>query len=164
MSQHDGQEELASALKAVLDDRAQDDAARRRERAEAKTPRARPQGPLLVVMLAALAATAWIWTVRPEAIFGPGTLPPRTAEAREAKARFALYLQHARVHSYVAAHGRPPASLAEAGPVEDGVTLATSPGGWSVQGEANGTTLVLTDRMAADSFLGNALEVLRQDQ
>ena len=164
MTTPERQDELVSALQAVLEDRTKAEADDRAERARRRAGRPRPQWPAVLVLVAALAAIGWIWTARPAVIFGPGTHPPRTADARVARLRFALYLQHARVRQHVATQGRVPASLAEAGPVEEGVTLEAAGGEWAVRGVVDGTTLVLTDRMDADSFLGNAVQVLREDQ
>jgi hypothetical protein len=174
MTNPDSREALAAALQAVIEERAEAAADERRRgdrrrgdrrRGDRRgSPGQRAQWPFVLVMLLSLGATAWIWLARPAVIFGTLDRPPRSAEVEAATLRFALFLEHARVREYIAVHGRPPSTLAAAGPVEEGVTLEAAGGRWLVRGDAGGVTLRLTDRMDADSFLGNAIQVLRADQ
>jgi hypothetical protein len=164
MSNDGDHQELASALKAVIQDRNKADAEDRAARAQRRGAHARAQWPHIVFVVAGLVAMGWIWTVRPAFIFGPGTQPPRSPEAREAKLRLSLYLTHARVRNYIASTGRVPMSLAEGGRIEEGVSLDAAGGEWRVHGTTDGITLVLTHRMDADSFLGNAVQTLREHQ
>jgi hypothetical protein len=112
---------------------------------------------LVVVAVLAWGVLAWLWIARPAMIFGAGrTAKAMTESERDAFVRYSLYLEKARVEDFRRLNGRLPTSLAEAGPTEDGVTLATTSDGYVLEGTASGTTLRLTERMNADSFLGDA--------
>ena len=99
----------------------------------------------------------WLWIARPAAVFAPDPAAPLTPAAAEARTRFALYLERARVDAYRQSNGRLPTSLEQAGSVEEDVTFrVTDGGGYVLESRASGTLLQLTDRMNSDSFLGTA--------
>lgn len=153
MSTDDSRRDLAEALLQVAES----------QRATAAEDRRRhppkPHGtPVRQLVVAGIAATilAWLWLVRPAVVFGPDVPPPLSAEAAEARARVALYLERSRIEDYRRSHGRLPASLADAGPVEVGVRYRQTEGGFLLEATAGGTALRLTDRMNSDSFVGDA--------
>lgn len=105
---------------------------------------------------------AWVWVAQPEFLFGPGPPPPPGLEVQEAQLRYAMFLERARIEAHVQARGRLPATLAEAGPVEDFVFYERTGTGYVLIGERGLIRLRLTNRMAADSFLGESLGILRR--
>jgi hypothetical protein len=153
MDEQASRKDLANALQAVVDERsAASDAAR-----PAAAPAPRGQRGLLIVGLAGAALLAWLWIAQPAAVFAPGDPAFLSAEQREAIARFSLYLERARVEQYVAENGRMPATLADAGPVEAGVEFRSTGADFTLDVRDGAIRLQLTNRMDADSFLGNAL-------
>ncbi len=104
----------------------------------------------------------YIWIARPGWIFGPATDSVLSADRREAALRFTLYLERGRVEGFTEEHGRLPGSLAEAGPVDEGVDWRPDGSGYVLTGELQGQTLRLSSAMDADSFLGRSLDVLRR--
>jgi hypothetical protein len=100
---------------------------------------------------------AWLWIAQPAAVFAPGSPAFLSADQREAIARFALYLERARVEQFVADRGRLLATLAEAGEVEDGVQYRSQGQDYTLEIRDGAIQLQLTNRMHADSFLGDAL-------
>jgi hypothetical protein len=76
--------------------------------------------------------------------------------------RYALYLMRGRVEQFRRTQGHLPASLANVGRVERGVTLHPTLGGYVLEGRRGATLLTLNSGMNADSFLGNALDVLER--
>ncbi len=85
------------------------------------------------------------------AVITPTFLP------EEPEARYALYLERARVDQYVADSGRFPPTLAEAGEVEPGVVYRSSGADYTLEAKDGAIELILSNRMNADSFLGDAL-------
>lgn len=148
----DRREELAGAVKAVLE-RQQEDAR------DARTAKARPgrSVPWSLLLVANCAILAWIWAGRPGLLFGPAVPEPLPATLHDARVRYALYLQRARIDAFRKTAGRLPDSLAESGPVELGVAYRHDGSGYVLEGREEAVTLHLTDRMAADSFLGDAV-------
>ncbi len=125
-------------------------------------PRNRQRSLLLMTMLG-WAVLGWIWIARPAAIFGTGAPEPAvSAEQREARLRYAIYLQRHEIAAYLRQSGRLPATLADA-ELDSSAGLRLeygADGGWAVVGDHDGTPLRLTERMDADSFLGNSLTIL----
>lgn len=105
---------------------------------------------------------AWIWIAQPEFLFGPGAPPPPSLEVQEARLRYAMFLERSRIEAHVRTRGRLPATLAQAGPVEDSVFYERTGSGYVLIGERGPLRLRLTNLMSADSFLGESLEVLRR--
>lgn len=129
-----------------------------RERRD-RGPNHRPWLTLFIVV--AWAFVAYVWIARPAFLFEGPTPTETTASQREARLRYAVYLQRGRVAAYRTEHGRLPETLREAGPVEEGVEYErTSDSSYTVFGTVDGTVLRLSDRMSADSFLGDALRRL----
>ena len=154
MSQIDRRRELADALQAVTE-------AQRAEAAETQRrqqpPRQTGTHPATVFAgILAAAVLGWLWIARPAAVFAPDLTAPLTPAAAEARSRFALYLERARVDAYRQSNGRLPSSLEQAGPVEDSVTLRITDGGYVLESRASGALMQLTDQMNSDSFLGTA--------
>lgn len=146
---------LSEALRDVVADQA---ATAESERvARTVRPRRHPQA-LLILAVVGWGALAWIWIARPAWVFGSGTtVPTMTADQQDAHVRYSLYLQRARVERFRERQGHLPATLVEAGPVEDGVVFATTSEGYVLEAQAGATTLRLSEQMNADSFLGDAV-------
>ena len=123
--------------------------------------RGRRQGVLVAILMLTWAAIAYIWLARPAFVFGPTAVAVQPPAVREASLRFALYLERRRIDAYTAANGRLPASLADAGPVESGVTFERNDAGYVLVGHRDDLTLTLTSAMNADSFLGSSLDHLQ---
>lgn len=159
----DNQREFGAALKDVLaaqndSDNELKEARALRKRHEAQT---KYQPGLLLFIVAAWAFIGYIWLARPAFIFDGPSAVALTPDQREARMRYAIYLQRGRVASFQAEHGRLPESLRDTGPVESGVEYErTSDTRYDVFGSVDGTVLRLSDRMAADSFLGDAIRRL----
>jgi len=147
---------------AVRDAVARQQAKNATEQEAALRPIKRNQGILVAVLLASWALIGWIWIARPPLIFGPAPedLAPSPAW-REASLRFGLTLQRGRIEEYRAQNGRLPPTLEDAGEVEEGITWERADSTFTLTGTDGDLRLVLTDRMAADSFLGNSLDILR---
>lgn len=129
----------------------------------AYAPASRPSGSRSALLLTlGLGLLAWIWIGRPAWLFGPGLRPLTAAEA-DASARYAIYLQRARVEKYLATRGALPLDLAELGP-EVGVPVrlrATGGLGYELGATVDDHALRYDSRMNADSFLGGSVDLLR---
>lgn len=154
MGEQDRRQQLADVLKEVAESqRAAEEEMRRRQR----RPRRDGTRPItLAVGLLAAGLLAWLWIARPAAIFAPGTPAPLSPAAAEERARIALYLERTRIEDFRRSRGRLPASLEEAGTVEAGVTYFPDGTGYRLEAKPGRLTLLLTDRMDSDSFLGEA--------
>lgn len=150
---------LEEALRDAVQDRARSPA---EERMVDRASRKRNPAVTFTFLVACWAIIAWIWLARPAFLFGPAEPPPPTPAMEEASLRFAMYLEHRRVEAYRATHGRLPATLAQVGPVEEGVDYQRMESGFVITGQRAGLTLRLTSVMSADSFLGNSLDVLNR--
>lgn len=153
---------LKGAVREVLEER-RDAAAAERAARLAKQRREQRQAPLVLFLLLGWGFLAWAWVAKPTLIFGEPERPRRSSAYEEAKLRHALYLERARIDEYRSREGRLPDSLAEAGPVEDGVRYDRTADGYELSGGAGAAALKLTHAMAADSFLGDAIAVLRKE-
>ncbi len=156
----DDRDELRDAVRGVMDSKRQEATDHKAAIAAAKQ-REHRQAPMLVVLIALTGTLAWAWIARPAAIFGeppgPAVLSPARAEAQ---ARYALFLSRARIDAYRRAHGRNPSQLADAAPVEDGVSYTVSGQGFVVERTVNGRVLRLDHAARPDSFLGGSLDIL----
>lgn len=155
--------ELGDALKSVLI--AQNEAASElrevRELRKRQNSQATYQTGLLLFIVAAWAFIAYLWIARPAFIFSAQPSAPLTADQREAHMRYAIYLQRGRVATYLAEKHRLPESLRETGSVEAGVEYERlTENSYDVFGTVDGTLLRLSDKMSADSFLGDAIRRL----
>ncbi len=109
---------------------------------------------VLVACILSWGALAYIWLARPEWLF-PGNPAAGLAPAeREARLRFAIYLERERVLDFRASHHRLPSSLAEAGDVEAGVEYAVSGDStFVVSAVVRDSLLTLNESQAADDLL-----------
>lgn len=124
-------------------------------------PVKRRQRMLVVLLLLSWVTMGWIWSTKPAFIFGTegGSESP---QRQEASLRFGMVLELSRARDFHDQTGHWPSSLAElGGEVEDGVSGAREGNGFVTQGSAGDLHLKLTDQMAADSFLGRSLRILR---
>lgn len=109
---------------------------------------------VIIVCVLSWGALAYVWLVRPPWLF-PGDPAAALAPAeREARLRFAIYLERERVLDYRETHHRLPASLAEAGDVEDGVEYTVSgESTFVVSAMIRDSLLTLNESQAADDLL-----------
>lgn len=157
MSESERRKILAEALQEAM---AAPEVGKRRR---GSSPPRNRQRSLLFITLLGWAVLGWIWIARPAAIFNSGQAAPAvSAEQREARLRYAIYLQRHEIAAFLRQNGRLPATLADAELDRSaGLRLEFgADGGWAVVGDHDGTPLRLTDRMDADSFLGNSLTIL----
>lgn len=111
---------------------------------------------LLVAALCVLTwgALAYTWFGKPAWLFPPDPAASRTAGELEAELRFALYLSRERILDYWAANRRLPATLAEAGDVEQGVEYTISGDSTFVVSVMLGDSLVtLNESQSAEELL-----------
>jgi hypothetical protein len=162
MEEHERQQRLEEAVRDAV---ARQQAKHATEQEAALRPVKRSQGVLIGILLASWAAMGWIWIARPAFVFGPteGTRAT-TAEWREASLRFGLTLERGRIEQFVEETGRLPGTLEAAGEVEEGITWQRADSSYTLTGTDGDLILQLTDRMDADSFLGNSLDMLRVDR
>lgn len=149
----------------ALEDAVRDAVATHAQRLEA--PRAAPpprrETPLLAFIVLGWVVIAWIWLAQPAMIFGPTVTSEATVAEREARLRYAMYLQHHGIVAFTRDSGRVPSSLDEL-PTDPaaGVALEFDPqGGWALVGTDHDIALRLTQAMSPDSFLGASLATLR---
>ncbi|MBL0177981.1 MAG: hypothetical protein IPP98_02500 [Gemmatimonadetes bacterium] len=154
MTPENRRKDLADALHAVAE--AQRAEAAETQRRQQPPRRTGTQPATIFIGILAACVLGWLWTARPAAIFAPELTAPLTPAAAEARSRFALYLERARVDAYRRSVGRLPSSLEQAGPVEDSVTFRITDGGYVLERRASGALMQLTDQMNSDSFLGTA--------
>lgn len=152
--------ERQQALLEAIEDLVPDEPAQPVPPASAASPRR--QGTALALIVAGWGFIAWLWVSQPAWVFGPRTAPRHDAVSRDAALRLTLWLERGRVDEYQEEHGRLPGTLEDAGPVEEGVTWLRQGDGYVLSATIDGETLSLADRMDADSFLGNSLDVLRR--
>ena len=160
MSHGDGARE--AALREALRDAVE---ATRSQGSGSGTPRRPPgrtSGASWGVLVVGMVLLAWIWTARPAWVFGdPPPVPTRAT--LESRARYAIYIQRMRVEDHLRRVGRLPDRLAALG-ADPGVPVVLLPkpdGSYDLRAEVEGTPLLFNSRMRADSFLGDALTVLR---
>jgi hypothetical protein len=153
MQEPDTRQELADALQAVVDER--NAGTQSTGRVPTRPPAA--QHKLLGVGAAGAVLLAWLWIARPAAVFDPAGEAFLSADQREAIARYALYLERARVDAFVADSGHLPPRLADAGEVEADVVYRTDGANFALEFKKGAILLRLDNRMNADSFLGDAL-------
>lgn len=156
------QDDLRDAVRGVMESKRIEASERKAAFASAKKRDDR-QLPMVLLLGALTAILAWAWIARPAVIFGGPPAPIVLSPARaEAQARYALFLERARVDAYRRSHGRNPDQLADAGPVEDGVTYTMSGQGFMLERTANGKVLRLDHAIRPDSFLGGSLDILQR--
>ena len=80
---------------------------------------------------------------------------------QESGLRIEMYLQVARIQSYVTEHERLPATLEDAGEVTEGVTYVPMAGSvFRLRGEAGGVTVDYTSTEPVEDLLANAKEMV----
>src|SRR5690606_32530471 len=127
MEEYERRRLLEEAVRAAVTERQQTPA---EARMAAKAAAANRQTGLVVLLLVVWGLLAWVWIARPEWAFGPKARPPASQAVEEAEVRYALYLMRGRVEQFRRAQGYLPATLANVGRVERGVTLHPAPGGY----------------------------------
>ncbi|MES2306016.1 MAG: hypothetical protein V4558_10925 [Gemmatimonadota bacterium] len=155
--------QLGDAIKGVIDGQRQSATELRDLRADRirHEGHAKYQPGLLLFIVAAWAFIGYVWIARPAFLFEQQPAAALTPVQREARLRYAIYLQRARIDAFKAQNGRLPESLRETGPVESGVQYErTADNGYDIFGASDGTVLRLSDRMSVDSFLGDARQHL----
>jgi hypothetical protein len=152
-SERERLQELEAAVRGVMNDTSAP---------KQRVSHPRSTRPMLLVLLLIWAMIGWIWSTRPAFLFGERPAAVLSPEAEEATLRFALYLERARIESYVRRNGTLPERLEQAGPVAKGVAMYHTSDGYELVGQRRAHELRLTRAMDADSFLGNSLDVLRR--
>lgn len=160
MASDSGPRQIGEALKDVMDAQRVSEGELRDARAarKRKDSQTKYQPGLILLIVAAWGFIGYAWIARPGFLFESQRPTLLTAPQREARLRYAIYLQRARISEFQSKHGRLPESSRDAGPVESGVQYErTTDNSYQVFGSVDGTVLRLSDRMSADSFLGDAL-------
>jgi hypothetical protein len=104
---------------------------------------------------------AWIWLARPAFLFEAEDAELGEAN-REASLRFGMVLQKNAIDEYTEANGgRLPERWSELGEPDEDIEVERAGGGYVITATAGELTLRLTDAMDADSFLGDALQLLQ---
>lgn len=99
-------------------------------------------------------ALAYTWLGKPEWLFPDDQSGRLTPSQQEARLRFAIYLERERVLDFRAIHRRLPASLAEAGDVEEGVEyLVSGDSTFVVSALVGDSLLTLNESERADQLL-----------
>jgi hypothetical protein len=154
MSEFERRQKLAESLQDAIDSKSGRPLPGDRVEKEARGASAGRRRATLVTLVIGWGTLAAIWLVRPDAIFNPNLgLPTAPELTAEEGLRRGMYLQGARIREFATVAGRLPASIAEAGEAEPGLTY--SPGGttWSLRGTGGGREITLTSTMSPDSFL-----------
>lgn len=149
---------LAHAMGAVLKE-----SARRVAIEEAPPPPPVVPSAWLAAALSSWLMVVWLLLATPAVARGPEDRPWQAATAqREASLRYGLWLAHDRVEGFRRDHGRLPSFLAEAGVQDSGLTLVVQgERAYTIEGRDGPMRLSLGSTMAADSFLGSSLRLLR---
>lgn len=158
MDDQERQDALEAAVRDAVATHAQRPAAPRR----AAPPHR--QTPLILGVLAGWVVIGWIWLAQPAALFDPAPVPEASPATREARLRFGMYLQHQEIAAFARDSGRLPHALSELAidPAEGIRWEVDAQGAWALVGTDGEVTLRLTEGMAADSFLGQSLAILRE--
>lgn len=124
-------------------------------------PRTRSPRRAVLALIGGWSVLLWIWMAKPEAIFGPK--PVKLSPTQElAETRYALFLTRQRIEEYQATNGALPAALSDLPRTEEGIHYSVAGSDYTISAHAGRDSLVLTNRMDADSFLGDALQVLQE--
>ena len=149
---------LAEAMGAVLKE-----SARRIAVAEAPPPPPSVPSGWLAAALGTWLVVAWLWLATPAIARGPMDRPwQATVTEREASLRYGLWLARDRVDGFRRQNGRLPSFLAEAGVADTSLSLVVEgERNYILEGRDGPMRLRLGSAMAADSFLGSSLRLLR---
>ncbi|MDX2261911.1 MAG: hypothetical protein SFU84_09480 [Gemmatimonadales bacterium] len=149
---------LAEAMGAVLKE-----SARRIAVAEAPPPAPSVPSGWLAAALGTWLVVAWLLLATPAIARGPMDRPWQAPVAeREASLRYGLWLARDRVDGFRRENGRLPSFLAEAGVLDTSLTLVVEgERNFTLEGRDGPMRLSLASAMAADSFLGSSLRLLR---
>ena len=130
-----------------------------RERERAVEQRSLPQvrkthAAVLIICAIAWGSLAYTWLAQPAWLFPDDQAGAISAAQRDDRLRFAIYLERERVLDFRATHRRLPATLAEAGDVEDGVEYVVSGDSTFVVSAMVGDSLItLNESESADQLL-----------
>lgn len=130
-----------------------------RERERARESNLRPVArrthtAVLALCILSWGALAYTWLAKPAWLFPPDPAASRTPSEREARLRFGLYLERERVLEFRATHRRLPATLAEAGDVEEGIEYTVSGDStFVVSAMVRDSLLTLNESQSADQLL-----------
>lgn len=157
---------LAEAHQAVLAREERRLAERRVAERRAAPPRPAPDPVWLAAASMAWLLVAFALLTPPAFMRAPAAEPFRpTPAAAESSARYGLWLARHRVDDFIAREGRLPSFLGEAGMRDPSIRLeVTGERSYRLEYATGRADLQLTDRMAADSFLGNSLSTLRDGE
>lgn len=149
---------LAEAMGAVFAESA-------RRVAVAQAPPVAPSVPSgwLAAALGSWLVVAWLLLATPAIARGPEGRPWQPVAAqREASLRYGLWLARDRVEGFRRDHGRLPSFLAEAGVPDTSLTLVVEgERNYTLEGRDGPLLVSFGSTMAADSFLGSSLRMLR---
>jgi len=108
---------------------------------------------LLVFLILAVLANAYVWIGQPAWIMGERAGISSVEEA-EGVLRFRMYVQAQRIQGYVQRHGSLPERLDQTGDPFEGIRYQrTGPDSWELVGELQGARLVLPSSMPIREFL-----------
>ena len=114
----------------------------------------RTHAAVLVVCLLSWGALVYTWVAKPEWLFPRDQSASPSAAEREARLRFGMYLERERVLDFRATHHRLPASLADAGDVEEGIKyVASGDSTFVVSAVVRDSLLTLNESQSADELL-----------
>lgn len=111
---------------------------------------------LLVLGLCILSwgALTYTWLAKPAWLFPQDQAAGLTPAEREARLRFGMYLERERVLDFRATHHRLPASLAEAGDVEEGIEyMVSGESTFVVSAMVRDSLLTLNESQSAEELL-----------
>lgn len=109
---------------------------------------------IAVVCVFAWGGLAYTWIAKPAWLFPKDPWADMTPQAKEHELRFAIYLERERVLDFRKQNGRLPSTLAEAGPLEQGVEyVVTGDSTFVISGEINGVQLRLAENEPAEELL-----------
>ena len=146
--------EYGELLAEVMDDQAK----RAVRRGKSSTPRGgrmpRAAAPVLAVI------SLWLW-VFPPTVLQPMPPPPVPVALVEAGLRVEMYLQLTRIQKYLAANGKLPEPLEDAGEVTEAVRYSPLVGSvFRLLGQVNGITVEYLSTQPAEELLADAKLVI----
>ena len=154
MTQMERRRELAESLQNAIDNPQRRASDIKAATAAARTELSRRRRTVVVgLLLASWGALGWLWLTRPEWVFDPPLgLTTVAQQSVEEGLRYGMFLQAARIREFEAEQGRLPATILEAGEVEEGLQYTVASGRWTLRGILGDRPMELTSEMSADSF------------